>query len=144
MHLHFRKQWDKSNKHILCVQKPGKMSSETACANPRCGLSFLKLKRDHNVTADRKQPWPVPEIPLLCSSNCQEIRTHNSHRHLWLRFRHCRQQGKSMCSGVRQNFVRTLTSYVTLGKPFPSPEPQLPHPEGLAATCTKCQLQDWT
>lgn len=63
----------------------------------------------------------MPGIPLLRSTNCQEIRSHNSHRHLWLRFRHCRPQGKSMRSGVRQNCFLTLTSYVTLSKPFPSP-----------------------
>lgn len=78
MCLHFRRQCVKSEKHVLCVQKPGKMSSETAFANLRCGLSFLKLKRDWNVTAVRKQPQPVPEIPLLCGSNRQEIRTRNS------------------------------------------------------------------
>lgn len=33
------------------------------------------------------------------------------------------------------------TSYVTLGKPFPS---RFPHLEGLATTCTKCGLQGWT
>lgn len=104
MCLHFRRQCVKSEKHVLCVQKPGKMSSETAFANPRCGLSFLKLKRDRNVTAVRKQPQPVPEIPLLCGSNRQEIRTRNSRRHLWLRLKHSRQEGKSVRSGVRSTF----------------------------------------
>lgn len=94
------------------------MSSETAFANHRCGLSFLKLKREWNVTAVRKQPRPVPEIPLLRSSNCQEIRARNSHRHLWLRLRHSRQEGKSMRSGARKTYVLPLTSFMTLGKPF--------------------------
>lgn len=116
MRLHSRRQCDKSNKHIVCVQKPGKLSSEAAFTIPRCGLAFFKLKRDRNVTAVRKKP----EIPLLCSSNCQEIRTHNSRRHLWLRFRHGGQPGKRMRSGVRQPCVLTLTSSVTLGKALPS------------------------
>lgn len=147
MSLHFRRQCDKSNKHILSEQKKkkkkGEMSSETTSANPRCGLASLKLQRDWNVPAARKQPWPVPEIPSLHSSNCQEIKTHNSHRHLWLGFRHSRQQGKSMRSAVRQTYLLTLTSSVTLGKLFASPEPQSPHLEGPAATGAKCQLRDW-
>lgn len=106
---------------------------------PRCGLSFLKLKRDRNVTAVRKQPQPVPEIPLLCGSNRQEIRTRNSHRHLWLRLKHSRQEGKSMRSGVRSMFWLLHD----LGQAFLSPEPQFSHVEGLAAMCTKCLLQDW-
>lgn len=124
-------------------KKTGEMSSKTTSANPRCGLSFLKLQRDRNVTAVRKQPRPLPEIPSLRSSNCQEIKTHNSHRHLWLGFRHSGQQGKSMRSAVRQTYLLTLTSYVTLGKLFASPEPQSPPLQGPAATGTKCQLWDW-
>lgn len=42
---------------------------------PTTGVGFLfSNSRDWNVTAVRKQPRPVPEIPLLRSSNCQEIR----------------------------------------------------------------------
>lgn len=40
MRLHFRRQCDKSNKHIICVQKPGDMSSETAFAKPQVWASF--------------------------------------------------------------------------------------------------------
>lgn len=86
--LHFRRQCDKRNKHI---QRPGKMTSPTS------GVGSLspKLKRDWKAAAVRKQQVPVPEIPSLSCSNCQKIRTHNSHTHLWLRLRNNRQTGKN-------------------------------------------------
>lgn len=140
MRLHSRRQCDKSNKHIVCVQKPGKLSSEAAFAIPRCGLAFFKLKRDRNVTAVRKKP----EIPLLCSSNCQEIRTHNSRRHLWLRFRHGGQPGKRMRSGVRQPCVH-LPPSVGQMQPPPVHAPSGPRPgsspeEGCVCICGASQL----
>lgn len=98
----------------------GKWVPRLPFATPRCGLSFPKLKRDWNVTAVRKQQWPVPEIPSLRSSNCQEIRTQNSHRHLWLGLRRSGQQGKSMRPDSYQ--LCDLGRAVSLPKlQFPSP-----------------------
>lgn len=125
------------------MQKPGRMRSETTFANPRCGPSFPKLKRDWNVTAVRKQQRPMPEILWLRSSNCQEIRTHNSHRHLWLRLRHSRQKGKSRRSGVRPT-AWLLPALWPWASWFPTLNLSFPHLVGLAATCTKGRLQDWT
>lgn len=122
MHLHFRRQCDKSNKHILCVQKPGKMSFETAIANPRCGLPFPKLRRAWKVAAVRKHNGLGQKYPY-CTALTAKRYEPIIHADIYGSLSDTK--GKRMRSGVRQNYI-SFTSYVTLGKPFPSPESQFP------------------
>lgn len=64
---------------------------------PTLGVGFLSPTQERpECNSCQKAATACARNTLLRSSNCQEIRTHNSHRRLWLRLRHSRQKGNSM------------------------------------------------
>ena len=145
MSLQFRRQCDKSNKHILCVQKPGRMSSETAVASPRCGFSF----RNSRETA----MWQLSESSNgrcqkpRCAVLVAEIRTRNPHRHVWLRLSPagrketaCTQTSLIGREAVRQTYT-LLPAMWAWASPLPPLSLSFPRLGGQASTHTKCLLQ---
>lgn len=81
------------------------MSSEADFVSRRCGLISPTQDRLECSSCQGEATACARNILAVCATPvARKIRTHSSHRYLWLRLRYSTQKGRSMSSTVRDLF----------------------------------------